>query len=87
MIKIRNPNRMKFKKYNKGFCLDYMTIKQEPKQLDKGYLYGIRANSSGFLSLEQVQTCFTSLAKAIKTTGRKKKKKIELSFLLILIAL
>nr|YP_010576283.1 ribosomal protein L2 [Thecamoeba quadrilineata]UZN43820.1 ribosomal protein L2 [Thecamoeba quadrilineata] len=74
MVKIRNPNRMKYKKYNKGFCLNYMRIKQEPKRLDKGYLYGIRANESGFLSLSQVETCYKSLAKAIKTSGRRKKK-------------
>ena len=74
MIKIRNPNRMKYKKYNKGFCLNYMSIKQEPKRLDKGYLYGIRANESGFLSLNQVETCFKTLAKAIKTAGKRKRK-------------
>lgn len=74
MVKIRNPNRMKFKKYNKGFCLNYMQIKQEPPLLKKGYLYGIRANTSGFMSLNQITTCYKSLSKAIKTTGRKKKK-------------
>lgn len=74
MIKIRNPNRMKFKKYNKGFCLNYMHIKQEPPRLDKGYAYGIRANSAGFLSLNQVETCYKSLTKAIKTSRRKKRK-------------
>jgi large subunit ribosomal protein L16 len=74
MVKIRNPNRMKYRKYNKGFCLNYMQIKQEPKHLDKGYLYGIRANESGFLSLSQIETCYKTLAKSIKTVGKKKRK-------------
>lgn len=74
MIKIRNPNRMKFRKYNKGFCLNYMHIRQEPNRLDKGYAYGIRANSTGFLSLSQIEACYKSLTKAIKTSRRKKRK-------------
>jgi large subunit ribosomal protein L16 len=79
MIKIRNPNRLKFKKYNKGFCLKYMNIKQEPARLNRGYIYAIRANTSGFLTLEQIQTCFKTLTKAIKIAGRRKRKnKIKL---------
>jgi len=79
MVKIRSPNRMKYRKYNKGFCLNYTKIKQEPKLLDKGYTYAIRASEPGFLSLNQVETCYKSLAKAIKTTGKKKRKnKIKL---------
>jgi len=69
---------MKYKKYNKGFCLNYMHIKQEPQALNKGYFYGIRANNTGFLSLQQVETCYKSLAKAIKTSGRKKKKSYQI---------
>ena len=74
MVKIRNPNRMKYRKYNKGFCLNYTKIKQEPSLLNKGYLYAIRAQESGFLSISQVETCYKSLAKAIKTGSRRKRK-------------
>jgi len=79
MVKIRSPNRMKHRKYNKGFCLNYTKIKQEPRLFDKGFTYGIRANESGFLSLSQITTCYKSLSKAIKTAGRRKRKnKIKL---------
>jgi len=79
MIKIRNPNKLKFKKYNKGFCYNYLRIKQEPEKIHKNYFYAIRANQSGFLSIDQIQTCYKTLAKSIKIAGRRKRKnKIKL---------
>ena len=79
MIKIKNPNKLKYKKYNKGFCYNYLRIKQEPLSLNKGYIYAIRANQSGFLSLSQIQTCYKTLTKSIKIAGRRKRKnKIKL---------
>lgn len=74
MVKIRIPNKMKFKKYNRRFCYNYMTIKQTPSRLTAGYLYSLRAKESGFLTINQLQTCYKTLAKAIKVKGRRKRK-------------
>jgi len=74
MVKIRIPNKMKFKKYNRRFCYNYMTIKQLPSTLTTGYIYALRAKEPGFLSLTQLETCYQTLAKAIKVKGRKKQK-------------
>jgi large subunit ribosomal protein L16 len=79
MIKIRNPNKLKYKKYNKSFCFKYMNIKQEPEKMHSGFFYAIRAKQSGFLSINQIQTCYKTLAKSIKIAGKKKRKnKIKL---------
>jgi len=74
MIKLRIPNRTKFKKYNRQYCYKYMHIKSSSKRDPKGYIYTIRAQESAFLPILLIETCFKALSKSIKVKSRRKKR-------------
>ena len=74
MIKLRIPNRTKFKKYNRQFCYKYMHIKSSSKRAPKGYIYTIRSQESAFLSISLLETCFKALSKSVKVKSRRKKR-------------
>lgn len=74
MIKLRIPNRTKYKKYNRQYCYKYMHIKSSSKKDPKGYIYTIRAQESAFLPISLIETCFKALSKSIKVKSRRKKR-------------
>ena len=74
MIKLRIPNRTKFKKYNRQYCYKYMHIKSPTTANPKGYSYTIRAQESAFLPISLIETCFKALSKSIKIKSRRKKR-------------
>jgi ribosomal protein L16/L10AE len=74
MIKLRIPNRTKFKKYNRQYCYKYMHVKSPTTANPRGYIYTIRAQESAFLPISLIETCFKALSKSIKIKSRRKKK-------------
>lgn len=74
MIKLRIPNRTKYKKYNRQYCYKYMHIKSPSKKNPKGYIYTIRAQEAAFLPISLIETCFKALSKSIKVKSRRKKR-------------
>lgn len=74
MIKLRIPNRTKYKKYNRQYCYKYMHIKSSTKADPRGYGYTIRAKETAFLPISLIETCFKALSKSIKVKSRRKKR-------------
>jgi len=74
MIKLRIPNRTKFKKYNRQYCYKYMHIKSSSNADPRGYIYTLRAQESSFLPISLIETCFKALSKSIKVKSRRKKR-------------
>lgn len=78
IFKLKVPNNLKFKKYNKKFGSKFNRSEFRVSSFSKNFNYGLLACESKFVTMKQISTAYSTISKYVKSKSLRKFKNLPL---------